>query len=123
MQIAEIAIRARVAFASVGQSRSMVGLRFGADAIVMPFDGWVTLARAVGVSPRGSIALYKAAQALAAIRGRDYVVPEDIKELLIPVFRKRLIVRPEFLMKGYRSETIIAEISTAVPIPSFRERA
>jgi len=77
---------------------------------------------AVGVSPRGSIALYKAAQALAAIRGRAYVVPEDIKELMIPVFAKRLMIKPEFLMRGYKSETIISEIAASVPIPAFKER-
>ena len=54
-----------------------------------------------GVSPRGSIALYKAAQAFAAIQGRDYVTPEDIKLLALPVFRKRLILRGESLVKGY----------------------
>jgi MoxR-like ATPase len=77
---------------------------------------------AVGASPRASIALYKAAQALAALRGRNYAVPEDIKELLVPAFRKRLIVRPEFLMKGYTAETIIDEISRSVPIPAYKER-
>jgi len=77
---------------------------------------------AVGASPRASIALYKAAQALAALRGRNYAVPEDIKELLLPAFRKRLIVKPEFLMKGYTAESIIDEISRAVPIPAYRER-
>ncbi|MCK4514538.1 MAG: MoxR family ATPase, partial [Spirochaetaceae bacterium] len=46
----------------------------------------------IGVSPRGTLALYKASQALAAVRGRDYVVPEDVKELCRPVFEKRLIM-------------------------------
>jgi len=78
---------------------------------------------AVGVSPRGSIALYKAAQALAAIRGRSFVVPEDVKELLIPVFRKRLIIKPEYLMRGYKSENILSEISASLPVPSFKEQS
>lgn len=78
---------------------------------------------AVGVSPRGSIALYKAVQTLSALRGRNYAIPEDVKELLLPVFRKRIIVKPEFLMRGYTSENIIAEIAASVPIPAFRERA
>lgn len=77
---------------------------------------------AVGASPRASIALYKAAQSLAAIRGRSYVIPEDIKELLLPVFRKRIMVKPEYLMRGYRSETVIAEIASSVPVPAFRDR-
>lgn len=76
----------------------------------------------VGASPRGSIALYKAAQALAAIRGRTYVVPEDVKELLLPAFRKRLIVRGEWLVRGYRAESVLAELAASVPAPAFRER-
>ncbi len=78
---------------------------------------------AVGVSPRGSIALYKAAQTLAAIRGRSFVVPEDVKELLIPVFRKRLIVKPEYQMRGYKSENILTEIAASLPVPSFKEQS
>jgi MoxR-like ATPase len=77
---------------------------------------------AVGASPRASIALYKASQSLAAIRGRSYVIPEDLKELFLPVLRKRIVVKPEYLMRGYRSETIITEIASSVPVPAFRER-
>ena len=50
---------------------------------------------ALGVSPRGSLALYKAAQALAALRDRDYVTPEDIQEVAYPVLRKRIILKAE----------------------------
>jgi len=77
---------------------------------------------AVGVSPRGSIALYKATQALAAIRGRAYATPEDVKELLVPAFRKRLVVKGEYLARGYRGESILAEIAASVPVPAYRER-
>ncbi len=77
---------------------------------------------AVGASPRGSIALYKAVQALAAIRGRDYAVPEDVKELLVPAFRKRLLLKGECLARGYGSESVLAEIAASVPVPAFRER-
>jgi MoxR-like ATPase len=78
---------------------------------------------AVGVSPRGSIALYKASQALAAIRGRDYAVPEDVKELLLPAFRKRLILTGESRMKGYAAENILEELALTVPAPPFRNKA
>lgn len=77
---------------------------------------------AVGVSPRGSIALYKAVQALAAIRGRTYATPEDVKELLVPAFRKRLILKGDYLARGYRSESILAEIAVSVPVPAFKDR-
>ena len=78
---------------------------------------------AVGVSPRGSIALYKASQALAAIRERDYVIPEDVKELMLPAFRKRLILTGESRMRGHTSETVLTEVALAVPAPPFRNRA
>lgn len=77
----------------------------------------------VGASPRASIALYKAVQALAAIRGRAYALPEDVKELTLPVLRKRLILKPEFAMKGYTPEIILGETLASVPIPEFRDRA
>ncbi|HPX27874.1 MAG TPA: MoxR family ATPase [Treponemataceae bacterium] len=75
----------------------------------------------IGVSPRGSIALYKAAQALAGIRGRDFVVPEDIKELVLPVCRKRLIVSPEYVVRGYTSDSLLSEILCSVPVPSVKQ--
>lgn len=75
---------------------------------------------AAGVSPRGSIALYKAAQAYAAIQGRDFVTPEDVKLLAQPVFRKRLILKSESIIRGYTADTIIAEILQNTAIPSFK---
>lgn len=75
----------------------------------------------IGVSPRGSIALYKAAQALAGIRGRDFVVPEDIKELVLPVCRKRLIISPEYVVRGYTSDSLLSEILASVPVPSVKQ--
>jgi MoxR-like ATPase len=74
----------------------------------------------LGVSPRGSLALYKGAQALAAIRGRDYVIPEDIKELFIPVCAKRVIVRSEHLVKGIMAEELLAEALDRVEVPILK---
>ncbi|MBN2509342.1 MAG: MoxR family ATPase [Spirochaetales bacterium] len=71
----------------------------------------------LGVSPRGSLALYKGAQALAAIRGRDYTVPEDVKELALPVLNKRVIVKSEYLIKGYTSLGVLEDIIAEVPVP------
>jgi MoxR-like ATPase len=65
---------------------------------------------ALGASPRGSLALYKSAQALAALRGRDYVLPDDVKRLTPLVLAHRLIVKPESQLRGRRAETIVAEI-------------
>jgi MoxR-like ATPase len=75
----------------------------------------------LGISPRGSLALYKGAQALAALRGRDFVVPEDIKELALPVFSKRVIIKPEHLIKGMTEETAITRLLDSIELPVFRD--
>jgi len=72
---------------------------------------------AAGVSPRGSIALLRCAQALAFMRGRDYVVPEDIKELAVPVLAHRLSITHTF-GKSSSSEDIINKILNEVPVPT-----
>ncbi len=73
-----------------------------------------------GISPRGSIALYKAAQALAAVKGRSFVTPEDVKALALPVFRKRIILKGDAIIKGLTAESIIRQIIDAVPVPDFK---
>jgi MoxR-like ATPase len=65
---------------------------------------------ALGASPRGSLALYKTGQALAALEGRDYVIPDDIKTLVPLALAHRLIVRPESELRGRTAEGILAEI-------------
>ena len=51
----------------------------------------------------------------------DFVVPEDVKELVLPVFRKRLILSPEFIVRGYTSDSLLAEILCSVPVPSVKQ--
>lgn len=75
---------------------------------------------AAGVSPRGSIALYKACQAYAAVQGRSFVTPEDIKKLALPVMRKRIILTNDSLLKGYSADSIIKELIESVPVPAFK---
>jgi MoxR-like ATPase len=65
---------------------------------------------ALGASPRGSLALYKTSQALAALRERDYVVPEDIKQLAALTLAHRLILKPESQLRGRTDNSIIEEI-------------
>jgi MoxR-like ATPase len=64
----------------------------------------------LGASPRGSLALYKTAQALAALRGRDYVIPDDVKALVPLALAHRLIVKPESQLRGRTAQAILAEI-------------
>ncbi len=73
-----------------------------------------------GISPRGSIAVYKAAQALAAVKGRSYVTPEDVKSLTLPVFRKRIILKGDAIIRGLTAQSIIRQLLEAVPVPDFK---
>jgi MoxR-like ATPase len=70
----------------------------------------------LGVSPRGSIALYRAAQALAAVRGRNHVLPDFVKELAPLVLGHRIIVRPEARISGATAEETIGMIVEQVPV-------
>ncbi len=71
---------------------------------------------ALGASPRGSLALFKTAQALAAIRGRNYGLPEDIKAMALPVLAHRLIVKPESVLRGRTAISIVSEILQRVEL-------
>ncbi|MGC1376040.1 MAG: MoxR family ATPase [Anaerolineales bacterium] len=71
---------------------------------------------ALGISPRGSLALFKASQALAAVRGRDHVVPDDIKYLAPVTMTHRLIVRPEAQLRGRNAESILRDVLQNTPL-------
>ena len=71
----------------------------------------------LGASPRASIAILSASKAFAAIEGRDFVTPEDIKRATIPVLQHRVIVTPEREMEGLTSKQIIEQIIEAVEVP------
>lgn len=71
---------------------------------------------ALGGSPRGSLALFKTAQALAALRGRDYVLPDDVKPLVRPALAHRLIVRPESALRGRTADQVVDDLLTRVPL-------
>jgi len=71
----------------------------------------------LGASPRASIAIFNAAKGFAAIRGRDFVTPEDIKDAAIPVLQHRVIVTPEREMEGLTSVEIIKQIIESIEIP------
>ena len=82
----------------VRATRECAGLRFGA-------------------SPRGTLALMRAGQALAALKGRDYVLPDDIKYLAKPVLGHRLILREEDRLRGRSAADLLEEIIAGCPIP------
>jgi MoxR-like ATPase len=70
-----------------------------------------------GSSPRGSLGLMRAAQGLAALRGRNYALPDDIKELLVPVLAHRIILSEEAKLSGGNPEHILEEIISRIPVP------
>lgn len=72
---------------------------------------------AVGASPRGSLALLKLSRAQAAIEGRDYVIPDDVKAYYQPALVHRLILEPEFWMRKRAVEDILDSLQQAVPVP------
>ena len=71
----------------------------------------------LGASPRASLSLYLASQALAAIRGRSYVIPDDVKHLAVPTLTHRLIAKTEARLRGRSLEDIVKEIVSSAPIP------
>jgi len=72
----------------------------------------------VGASPRGSLALLKLSRCRAAVRGRDYVIPDDVKAVAIPALAHRLSLRPELWVQRLRPDDIVAALLDEVPTPS-----
>lgn len=75
----------------------------------------------LGVSPRGSLALYRGAQAMAAIRGRDYAVPEDIKDIAVPVLRKRVLLKSEAAARGVTEVDVVRQMLERTAVPGLKE--
>ncbi|HEX9117967.1 MAG TPA: MoxR family ATPase [Anaerolineae bacterium] len=74
----------------------------------------------LGASPRGSLALFKAARAYAALQEREYVIPDDVKALLEVTFAHRLIISPSARIKSVDARAIVDEIARSVPVPGSR---
>ncbi|CAM3947109.1 MoxR family ATPase [Helcobacillus massiliensis] len=73
---------------------------------------------AMGASPRGSLAFITTARAWALIRGRDYVIPEDIKDLAHPVLGHRILIRPELWLQNISTDSVVDDVLASVPAPS-----
>jgi MoxR-like ATPase len=71
----------------------------------------------LGASPRAAIALLLGGKVLAALRGRDFVLPDDVKELAFPALRHRLILRAEAEIEGLTPERVIEALLSRVPVP------
>ena len=77
----------------------------------------------MGASPRGSLALYKLARCRAAVEGRDFVRPDDVKALAAPALAHRLLLRPELWVQRTRPEEIVEQLVKTVPTPAADESA
>jgi len=71
----------------------------------------------LGASPRASVALLLAAKALAAIRGKSYVTPDDVKAIAAPVLRHRLILKPEAEIEGFSADRLVEDLLAQVAVP------
>lgn len=76
----------------------------------------------LGSSPRGSLSLSRAAQGLALLRGRDFVLPDDVKELAVPVLGHRLIISPAARLREVTAREVLGEVLGQVPVPGVRIR-
>lgn len=77
----------------------------------------------LGASPRGSLALFQATRAYAALEGRTYVIPDDVKSLLVATFAHRLIISPSARLKNVEARAVVEQIAGSVPVPGMRAKA
>jgi MoxR-like ATPase len=84
-------------------------------AVVRRTREWPSLT--LGASPRAAVSLMLVAQGFAAIEGRGYLIPDDVKQAAVPVLRHRLILKPEAELEGFDTDRVIGEILAAVAVP------
>lgn len=73
----------------------------------------------LGASPRGSIALFRGSQAMAALRGRDYVLPDDVKFIVAPILAHRLILSPESRLRKVTAEQVVQDVVSEMAVPTL----
>lgn len=71
----------------------------------------------IGSSPRGALSLLQASKAFAAINGRDFVLPEDIKKMTLPTLRHRIVLKPELELEGVRTDEVLLDILSKIKVP------
>ena len=71
----------------------------------------------IGASPRGSLALLKASRARAALAGRDFVTPDDVKAVALPALAHRLLLKPDPWIRGVRTTSVVTDVLAQVPVP------
>jgi MoxR-like ATPase len=71
----------------------------------------------LGASPRATLALFRASRALAAVRGRDYILPDDVKHLAVPVLSHRIMLSSQSRLRGRDAESLVRELLEEIPVP------
>lgn len=84
-------------------------------ALVRRTREWPTLT--LGASPRASLSLLLAAKAYAAKEGRDFLIPDDVKDAASPILRHRLVLRPEAELEGFDTDRVVADVVAATSVP------
>jgi len=74
----------------------------------------------IGASPRGSLAIFKLSRARAVFHGRDYVIPDDVKEVVAPALVHRLIMKAESWVKGTSPNQVLDDILKTIPVPRVK---
>jgi len=74
-------------------------------------------ALSLGASPRAAVSLMMFSKAIAALDGREYLIPDDVKEAVLPVLRHRMVVRPEADLEGISADQVLQDILRAVEVP------
>jgi MoxR-like ATPase len=108
--------------AALGAARAEVLAVRVTDEVVAYITAIVAATRSspdvsLGASPRGAIALLRGGKAMAAIQGRDYVIPEDVKDICIPALRHRLVRRPEAELQGVDEVAAVQRALSRVAVP------
>jgi MoxR-like ATPase len=83
----------------------------------------VSRSAVVGASPRGSLALLKLARGRAALSGRDFVLPDDVKAVAVPALAHRLVLRPELWVQKISAEDVVRDVLESVPTPRAEDVA
>lgn len=71
----------------------------------------------IGASPRASVYIMKAAQAWAAMQGRDFITPQDVKEIFVPALRHRIALTPEKEMEGITPDSVLTQLANKIEVP------
>jgi MoxR-like ATPase len=120
--------RDEVEIQNITDAQTLLGMRAAVETVFVDPDIENYIARlvhatredkrvAVGASPRGSLALLKLARAAAALSGRAFVIPDDVKAFIYPALSHRLIMQPEYWMKRQAAHDVLVSILAATPVP------